>query len=54
MPSSAPLPREPLEQLTRAEMAGLSDEELEDYTWARMVFGTNPILLGVGATTRPP
>ena len=33
--------REPLEQLTRAEMSRLGDEELEDYTEARMVWNAN-------------
>ena len=34
--------REPLEQLTRTEMAALTKEELEDYTEARMVWNANP------------
>lgn len=34
--------REPLQQLTRAEMSWLSDGELEDYTDARMVWNANP------------
>ena len=34
--------REPLVQLTRAEMAALTEEELEDYTEARMVWNANP------------
>ncbi len=33
--------RQPLEQLTRAEMTRLSEEELEDYTEARMVWNAN-------------
>lgn len=33
--------REPLQLLSRADMAGLSGEELEDYTQARMVWNAN-------------
>jgi hypothetical protein len=33
--------REPLEQLSRAEMSRLGEEELEDYTEARMVWNAN-------------
>ena len=33
--------REPLQQLTRAEMGRLAGEELEDYTEARIVWNAN-------------